>query len=393
MTAGTPDAAVWDGVSTLLDHYIRIRPDDRVVLLYTADARDPAAWVAAELAVRGVRPALLGMSAGRDDTVEPRLRAALPDPASPHPRIVLLTMERDSMSHVLQLRRALAPYPEDRWATYRVINASAEFFRHSMGVTPELLSALNGALLNRMMPASRLRVTSGGGTDLEIAVDSERYRWISNRGVWRAGAFLVLPPGEVSTYPADVNGVLVADGAFNVTSYTGHDVRLADHPVTVEIEHGRVTGAACADPLVARLLERCLRVENADRIGELGFGTNVGTTAFIPLNSHINERHPGVHLGLGMHGQRLDVVDYWCDVHLDLITADATVAVDGRTEIRSADLRGFAGERHPEPLTGNVHEEDIDGDCCGLITGEVARAREEFLRTRECRRTRATGGS
>ncbi|TDD63706.1 hypothetical protein [Actinomadura rubrisoli] len=377
-----PDDAVWDGVSTLLDQYLRIQTDDQVFLLYTADAREPAAWVAAELAVRGIEPTPLGMSAVRDDTVESRLRAVLPDPASPHPRIVVLTMELNSMSHVLQLRRALAPYPEDSWATYRIINASAEFFRHSMGVTPALLSALNGALLTRMMPASHLRITSSSGTDLEVAVDSRRYRWLSNRGVWRPGAFLVLPPGEVSTYPADINGVLVADGAFNVTSYTGHDARLGGHPVTVDIEHGRVTGVACADPLVARLLERCLRVENADRIGELGFGTNVGTTGFIPLNSHINERHPGVHLGLGMHGQRLDVVDYWSDIHLDLITSDATIAVDGRTEIRSTDLRDFADERHPAPLTEGLHEEDIDGDCCGLITSEVARAKNEFLRLR-----------
>lgn len=386
MTAAAmiPDDGVWDGVSNLLDRYLQIRADDQVLILYTADAREPAAWVAAELTVRGIEPTLLGMGAVHDDTVEPRLRAALPDPATPHPRIVLLTMELNSMSHVLQLRRALAPYPEHRWAMYRIINASAEFFRHSMSVTPTLLSALNGALLNRMMPASHLRITSSSGTDLEVTIDSQRYRWLSNRGVWRAGAFLVLPPGEVSTYPANINGVLVADGAFNVTFYTSYDARLAGHPVTIDIENGRVTDVACADPLVTRLLDRCLGVENADRIGELGFGTNVGTTGFVPLNSHINERHPGVHLGLGMHGQRLDVVDYWSDIHLDLITSDATIVVDGRTEIRSTDLRSFADERHPAPRAEGVHEEDIDGDCCGLITSEVARAKTEFLQMREC---------
>ncbi|HEU5024848.1 MAG TPA: hypothetical protein VFV01_07980 [Spirillospora sp.] len=384
VSATAPRQAVWDGVSNLLDHFAAIEPADDVFLLYTPDAKDPAAWIVAELLSRDIRPTLIGMAPVRDDTLEQRLRQALPVPGNVASRIVIFTVERDSMSHVLQLRRVLAPYPEHTWAMFRMINASAEFFEHSMNVTPQLLSAVNGALLNRMMPAERLHITSSSGTDLEVEVDSRRYRWLSNRGVWRPGAFLVLPPGEVSTFPARVNGVLVADGAFNVTAYTRADARLADHPVSIEIEEGRVAHATCESPEVERLLRRCLAYDNGDRIGELGFGTNIGTPGFIPMNSHINERHPGVHLGLGQHGQLIDVAGYWSDIHLDLITSDARITVDGRTRIDSADLAGFRHETHPAPKAEGLHEEDIDGDCCGLISSEVARIRDESLRMREC---------
>jgi leucyl aminopeptidase (aminopeptidase T) len=254
-----------------------------------------------------------------------------------------------------------------------------------MNVTPGLLSALNGGMLNRMMPASRLHIGSTSGTDLDVEIDSSRYRWVSNRGVRKDGAFLVLPPGEVSTYPANVNGILVADGAFNLNAYTAADARLAGRPVTIEIENGRVVHASCDDPRLTRLVARCRAMDNGDRIGELGFGTNVGTTGFIPMNSHINERHPGVHLGLGQHGQPAEAVPYRSDIHLDLITSDSVVTVDGRTRIDSRELERFARERHPEPLAGRIHGEDIDGDCCGLVATEPARAGNEVLRIRQCR--------
>ncbi|WP_018680251.1 hypothetical protein [Actinokineospora enzanensis] len=377
----TPDAAVWRGVSHFLDAYVKVGDGDHVVLVYTLDGREAAAWLATELSLRGHRAVTVGMNPVRDDGLEARLRAVLPDPArvGPASRLVLLTVERESMSHGIKLRRVLAPYPERDCAVFRLINAAVEFFVDAVSLTPEQLSGVNGALLNRMMPASRLHIGTTAGTDLDVEIDSERYRWLSNRGVWREGSFVILPPGEVSTYPANINGILVADGAFNVTAYTTTDARLGAHPVVIEIEEGRVVDYRCDSPALMTLLGRCLERENGDRVGELGFGTNFGIDGFIPMNSHINERHPGVHLGLGQHGQKFDAVPYMCDIHLDLITADTTVVVEDGATIRSRDLADLPGEDHPKPLHGEVDDEDIDGDCCGVIATEVARARAEYL--------------
>ncbi|MEV0594613.1 hypothetical protein [Nonomuraea cavernae] len=377
----TPSDSTWQGVSRFLDDYPAIRADDKVFILYTLDARAPAAWLAAELTTRGITSGVGGMNPVDDDGLEARLRDALPDPRDLSSRLVVLTVERDSMSHSLKLRRALAPYDEASVAVYRLINASSDFFERAVNATPQVLSAINGALLNRMMPASHLRIQTPSGTDLEVSTDTERYRWLSNRGLWRQGTFVITPSGEVSTYPADINGVLVADGAFNVTAYTETDARLHDNPVTLQIEKGRVVAYTCDSPAVSKLIDRCLERPNADRIGELGFGTNIGVSGFIRMNSHINERHPGVHLGLGQHGQKIDAVSYMCDIHLDLIAPNATITVDHDTVIETHDLARYATEEHPPILDDDIDDQDIDGDCCGVIAREVAKAREDYERS------------
>jgi hypothetical protein len=366
----SPDEVTWAGVRSLVDHYVALRPSDQVVLVYTQDAREPASWVLLELRSRGVKVHALVMSMYDDPTLAARLTAVLPPVDRPEGRLVVLTLERTSMANSAVFRSVLAPYAGPDLVVGRTINASPELFRLAMNVTPDQLSAINGGLLQAFMPAERMQIRSTSGTDLDIRLESHRYRWISNRGMWRPGGFTVLPPGEVATMPADVNGVLVSDGAFNITAFTEMDVRLAETPVTVEFEKGRVVNFACASPLVQKLYRRFTEYDHFDRVGELGFGTNIGITEWIPMNSHINERRPGLHIGLGGHGQRLEVAGYGCEVHLDLMTSDAVTTVDGGTTFDSRRLGEVSGE-HPALQVG-LHDEDIDaldGDCCGLTWG------------------------
>jgi leucyl aminopeptidase (aminopeptidase T) len=212
-----------------------------------------------------------------------------------------------------------------------------------------------------------------GGTDLSIGLDSQRHRWISNRGVWRPGSTVILPAGEVATYPASVDGVLVADFAFNVNAMTQRDSRLDRNPIRVWIEDGRAVRFQCEDAGTSSFLEECFSRHYADNVGEIGFGTNHCIESSIELNSHINERRPGVHLGFGQHNQDPDVVQYQCDLHLDLIARGGSISVDGgRTFF---DLENIIPSRHEHPT--HPRSEDIFGaelddlevdDCCGLLT-------------------------
>lgn len=363
-----PGEIAWRGVRSLIDHYIGVEPlDDQIYVLYTVDARNPAAWLISELRSRGRRAVPFNMLPVRDDGFKERLRGTLPAPSECGDRLLILTVERDTLSHGKEPRRVLAPYNKKRVAVFRIINASEEFFTHAVNVKPQDLSAINAGMLNRLMPAGDIRVSSSSGTDLTISLESDRYRWISNRGMWRAGNEVILPAGEVSTFPATINGTLVADGAFNISTFTGLDARLTDHPVRVEIEDGRLARFSCAHPLVEKLIRRCVQVENFRLVGELGFGTNVGITEFVPMNSHINERHPGVHVGFGAHGQLPEIVPYRCDLHFDLITSDARIEVGGDGAIDSTLLNDLTGE-HPA-IDGRIHDQDLDGldgDCCAL---------------------------
>jgi leucyl aminopeptidase (aminopeptidase T) len=195
----------------------------------------------------------------------------------------VLSLERDTLSHGEALAAALAAFDPRHCLVLRAISAGASLFRYALHITPDQLTSRNAAVLNRLLPARRLHITTPGGTDLVITLDS-RHRWISNRGTGRPGSVLILPAGEVATYPATIDGVFVADFAFNVNAITDLDARLSNHPVTVTIADSRAVDVTCADRATGQLLDTCLARHNADHIGELGFGTNRAVDDAIALN-------------------------------------------------------------------------------------------------------------
>jgi len=362
----------WNGVQSLLDNYLKVQADDHVVVLYTSDSSDPAAWVSAALDLRGIRAKRVWMAPLRDEGFLERLKAALPPPAEVEGRLLVLGLERHSMSHTEALGSAISKYKNSR--VLRAISACSDLFSTALSVTPEELTARNVAILERLMNAKRLRITTESGSDVSITLDA-KHRWISNRGMARPGGVVILPAGEVATFPASVDGKFVADFAFNANVITTRDSRLHNHPVTLWIEDGRVVKYECADASMRRFLENCFYTHCAYNVGELGFGTNFAVTDAISMNSHINERRPGVHLGLGMHNQDPAVVGYQCSIHLDLIARGGLVWIDD-DEV-PLDMERIVPSSHSHPTTSRDEDvfspdlEDLEvDDCCGILTND-----------------------
>ncbi|WP_406148642.1 hypothetical protein [Streptomyces sp. NBC_01012] len=362
----TIDAGVLKGVDTLFDGYAQLSPADTLLVIYTPDCREQASLLILAARDRGVAATALGMAPVEDPGFRERLRAALPSREGLTGRLVIITIERDTMSHAPILRHEVDVYG-DQVLPIRIINGSWDFFRLALGPTPAELSAINAGLLHRFLAAKHLAVTTSSGSELEITLDNDRYRWLSNRGIWRPGHFVILPAGEVATYPASVTGRFVADGAFNVNKAVQLDARLGESPLTVDLKDGDVVSHSCADEKIAKLFGRCIQVDHGNHVGELGFGTNIGIDDFIGMNSHINERHPGIHLGFGQHGQLPDAVDYYTDIHMDLISTDVTIHIDGDPIPLTS--RELAPSTLPHPT--NVSDEDIDSNCCGARTPHV----------------------
>lgn len=368
------DANIWKGVQSFLDHYLQLRADDRVILTYTSDSHEVAAWLSVALQLRNVGFDRVWMAPLHDVEFGDRLAAALPDPHQVAGRLVFVSLELDTLSHDELIRSALSKYDKDRTVVYRIISACASLFTDALTTTPDELSARNATILERCMGKKRLRVKTDGGTDLRIELDSEKHRWISNRGVWRQGSSVLLPAGEVATFPASIEGVLVADFAFNLNVMTKVDARLDRHPVTVWIEKNRAVRYECKDEFITKFLDECFGTHCAHIVGELGLGTNAGVKTPISLNSHINERHCGIHLGFGESNQPPSVVGYTCQIHLDLISRGGMVWVDDDPE--PIDLQNIRPSSSPHPTRtldedatspGGLVELEID-DCCGILT-------------------------
>jgi hypothetical protein len=372
------EAKVWAGVESLLDGYVGVRPDDFVVLLYTGDSYESAVWVSAALQIRGIEVHRVWMTPLRDDGFRDRLSDVLPEPSQLRARLVVLSFEKDTMSHTSALAESLSSYPRESRVVFRAISACPELFSDALHVSPTELSAHNTAILDRLMPGKRLHIKTPSGSDLKVAIDSDRHRWISNRGMARAGGVAILPAGEVATFPAAIDGIFVADFAFNVNAVTEQDARLSDSPVRVWIESGRAVRYECEDAALNTFLQECFHVQCAINVGELGFGTNYGIRDAISMNSHINERRPGVHLGFGQHNQLPSVVGYQCAIHLDLIARGGFIWVDG--EEVPLDLENIMPSAQSHPMS--TRDEDIFSpapdevevdDCCGIMTAEGLR--------------------
>ncbi|MCV7199786.1 hypothetical protein [Mycobacterium angelicum] len=333
------DPSVLHGMDTLCSSYLELRPQDRVLILYSdeLEAEDDQGL----LEVLRAR-----IHAGAADAeLKP---ADYLDVCIPADRDVLLLVSRVSSPHRGKVLEHLESVP-GRTRVFRLFNFSPELFRLALAVDRESLDSLNSSIIAAAKATRDIHVTNGFGTDLHIR-PLEDGGWTNSCGYFGGQFPGILPPGEVNTYTPHVTGTFVADGALNSSFGFPGDPRLADHPVTLEITESTVTGASCADPLIAGILNNFFEVENADRVGEVGFGTNEGITEWVDFVSHINERHAGLHLGLGSPTQPKTKVGWSAPLHLDLILDDcsiwfddALVFADGRWD------RGALRSLNPDP--------------------------------------------
>jgi Thermophilic metalloprotease (M29) len=369
------DDKAWEGVNSLISNYAKVQANDIVIIVYTSDSREPAAWVSVALKERGIVARLVWMSPLHDDKFLERITSHLPLPTELSGRLVVLTLERDTMSHDRVFSSVLSKYEKNQYILIRSISACHALFANALSVLPEELSAHNATILKRCVSSKSLRIQTSNGTELKITLDNNRYRWINNRGISRPGGLIMLPAGEVATFPSSIEGVLVADFALNFNTITDLDVSLENNPVTVWIEHGQAVKYKCKNIEISRFLDKCFQQHCfARNVGELGFGTNFGINSAIPMNSHINERRPGVHIGFGQHNQHSSVVNYDCNVHLDLIAKGGLVWIDD--EPMPIDLENVPPSLELDPTF--YHDQDIysadsqskileNGNCCGEV--------------------------
>lgn len=233
----------------LLDVYAEIGPNDRAVICYTPDSRTYAAHVSIGLRARRIGHTLVPMRPLTDDALPARLRPALPDPDDFAGSLVVVTIERDTMSHFEVFAPLFAEYGQARCKILRIISASDEFFGRSLTPGPRELSDRNATLLGLLRRETRIEVTAPGGTRLRT------------RCGWRS------PDSEAVSFD-------------------------------------------CADAPLRELVQGCFDRPYGRKVGELGFGTNDAIGAFVPDNSHLNERHPSLHIGFGQHNQQRTVVPH-----------------------------------------------------------------------------------
>ena len=334
------------GIQNLLDDYLELRSSDIVVFCFQESLRVPAAWFLMGIEQAGCEYRTYAFAHRDDARFENDIGTMLADirRESPDNKIILLVAEGSTLSFTLPLKALKKTFGID---VLRLMNFGRDLFELGVIEKKSTLRQINAGLLHRLMRAAHLHITSAAGTDLQVELDSDTYQWVSNHGTPRGAELMVLPAGEVNTYPKRIDGVFVAQGALHSNFAIDFDVRLANTPATFEIRANEVQAWHCANPEVQRFLDFMFASKHGKRIGELGIGTNVGIDAFTSFNSHINERHPGVHLGFGEHTQPKTVA-YQAEYHMDAISVGGFIEILGEPERIDVAHLAASDQRHPE---------------------------------------------
>jgi aminopeptidase len=240
--------------------------------------------------------------------------------------IVFLESIGSSLSEQILKYLAKNIFPNQRF--YRVYNFSPELFTNSFNVNKSTIEDLNHRIISAGVSSKVVEIKNSFGTDLEIKLN-RKFGWIHSFGNFSGKSPGILPPSEVATYSDKINGVLVADGAINTNFNVPLNPVIENFPITATIENSVVKEIKTEFKVLNLLLNRYIKVKYANRIGEVGFGTNIGMKGFVPFISHINERYPSLHLGLGANNQG-SVVNWHSPLHLDLILKNCQIFFDDK---------------------------------------------------------------
>ena len=194
-----------------------------------------------------------------------------------------------------------------------------------------VVSQLVHRVTDLVAPAREVRVVNPKGTDLRVSLSPE-LRWKPCPGIYhRQGEWGNLPEGETFTCPENVDGVLVVDV---LGDYFSSKYGVLEHPVTIRIRDGRITGVDCKNAALREELDSYLHSsENSDRVGEFAIGANLWVRS-LTGNLLQDEKIPGVHVAFGNPYPEDTGARWNARTHVDVIPTECTIWADGKLLMR-----------------------------------------------------------
>lgn len=188
---------------------------------------------------------------------------------------------------------------------------STEVYTSSLLADYERIAERSQALFEHLEPGMEVRVTSPSGTDMTLDIWMDT--WKQDTGiVHEPGVFSNLPAGEIFGAPHNASGTIVID------SFELAGEEYAPPGTVVEVEDSHVTSVSEE----CRLKEGVESIENADRLAELGIGTNDQATLI--GNMLQDEKVMGtIHFAFGKNAAFGGNTE--SSVHWDTVIEDPTV--------------------------------------------------------------------
>jgi aminopeptidase len=214
--------------------------------------------------------------------------------------------------------RALQSVMADNWKKSLLFKDYGDYFYDTFSVAPQRIAGLNSHLIQRMSQATTLSFSDRHGSYFETPLSSIK-KWTNINGI---GNF-DLAPGEIATHSEAINGQVKFVGTFLGTIPFARKYGVLESPLELWIENSTIRRIATDVPGLEHDFNKYLDANPSNRrIEELGIGTNEGVKDLYARNAGFEERHCGLHLGLGGGAKGSH--------HLDLIFASGVLALDDK---------------------------------------------------------------
>lgn len=222
-----------------------------------------------------------------------------------------------------------------------LLNVTRNKIRHAhmVGITHQIMEqgmAANYSNVERFSKqvyslvknVKEIKVTTRAGTDFTAQFDSKT-PWIISDGRITEETWSNLPDGEVWTIVKSCSGKIVVDGVLGDYFSQKYGL-LQGTPLILQIIDGRVRYIKCEDTKLKKDFEKYIeKDENANRIGEFAFGTNLAVKELIG-NMAQDEKYPGIHIAVGHTYPERTGVKWSSSIHCDAVIRSPTVIIDGK---------------------------------------------------------------
>lgn len=315
-----------EGAANAVHQCLRVRPNERVVVISDEDSKAIGAALVDEITRANGIP--------QGFVVEDYCDRPIVD--MPY-EILMAVAESAATLYTVNPRPGEVP---SRAQVINLATVKKVRYGHMVGITPQIMQTGMRAdfeAINRMslglrrilQSARRIHVTTPAGTDIEIDHDPTEFRWIKTSGVISRDAWGNLPGGEIFTTPKRINGIWVADGPIG-DYFSQKYGDLKDSPVSVEIEQNYLKRVTCPnDEIAQEFWHYTHSTPNANRVGEIAVGTNLGVHEFTG-NLLQDEKIPGFHIAFGEPCGCLTGADWTCRAHIDLLARECSIWADGQ---------------------------------------------------------------
>lgn len=200
-----------------------------------------------------------------------------------------------------------------------------EVFSEIFAYDPKKIKEFNKKLFETLQGNHTIKITTPAGTNLTVEL-SEKYTLVNqDADLSTVSPQHSLLAGEVYGYPSNVNGILVVDGVMG-GNFAGFSLK---DPLIVYIEEGKIKKFESKNKELEAKFGRYLkRYKNFNRVGEIGFGTNLMLDRFYNVIG-IDEKYPGNHIAFGNPYPKRTNARWKCQAHIDCVLKECTTEIDG----------------------------------------------------------------